>query len=219
MNPALKSLLALVAAVLGIPSASAQISFGRMGSTVLGGLVENESVQKELKLSAEQIKKCKDINLKVRDKYKDEFGKIPMLKPEARGEFLRELMKTMGDDTAKELTTVLNPAQSKRLNQIDLQQRGAQAFLDAQVEKALLLTDDQKEQVKTINADALKEIQRQLSQGTAGAKIEDFGKKMLALRKETMDRLMATLTDQQKKAWEDLIGTPFELKTELPTGR
>jgi len=37
-------------------------------------------------------------------------------------------------------------------------------------------------------------------------------KKMAALNKETMEKVSGVLTDDQKKAWKDLTGEPFEFK-------
>jgi hypothetical protein len=43
-------------------------------------------------------------------------------------------------------------------------------------------------------------------------------KRVAALRKETMETATAVLTDDQKKAWKDLTGEPFEVKREPPRG-
>jgi hypothetical protein len=38
--------------------------------------------------------------------------------------------------------------------------------------------------------------------------------KMTALRKERLDKALATLTDDQKKTWKELTGEPYEVKFE-----
>ena len=62
---------------------------------------------------------------------------------------------------------VLQPAQMKRLQQIDLQQRGALAFQETEVIKALQLTENQQDLVKTINADAAKEMRLKIGERAA----------------------------------------------------
>src|SRR5262245_54667748 len=179
--------LACAALALVVPPAATQAPFGRGGNVGVGMLVENPDVQNELKLTEEQIKKWKAVNDQIRDKHKDDFARVIALKPEARAEFIRDMLKAMNEETIKALAGVLSAGQAKRLDQIDLQQRGAQAFLDAPVQKTLMLTDDQKEQIDTITADASKVIREA---GAKGGKPEDFGKKMVAMRKETMERVM-----------------------------
>jgi hypothetical protein len=196
--------------------ALAQIPFGgKMGSSGAGFLIENEAVQKELKLTDEQVKKCKAINQELREKHQDDFEKLKGLKKEDRAEQLKEVMRAISEETMKALAGVLDPQQAKRLYQIDLQQRGPQAFTDPAIEKALKLSDDQKTQIKTLNDDAAKEI-RDTFESAGGGKSLDLGKKMLAVRKETLERITAVLTDKQKQEWSSLTGKPFDLTPEGP---
>jgi hypothetical protein len=104
----------------------AQFPFGGMGG--FGGfgkpsqLIRNDQVQKELKLSPEQLKK---INAVIQEQQK---------KMEAAIE------KAMGD--------VLEAEQSKRIWQISLQLSGFRAYADAKLQEELKFSDDQKDTVK-----------------------------------------------------------------------
>src|SRR5439155_2091673 len=120
------------------------------------------------------------------------------------------------------------PEQTKRLKQIELQQRGADGLLQKDVEKALNLTDEQKEKIKTITEDARKEMQslrpapgagRPGGGGGAGGPPQEFFKKMAMVRKETQDKAMAVLTAEQVKTYKELTGAPFEMKFEPRQGR
>jgi Spy/CpxP family protein refolding chaperone len=178
------------------------------GST--GALLRNEGVQKELKLSEDQIEKVKKATQEVQEKFKGDFEKLKGLdKAEAREKF-GELFKKIGAETDKAVSGILKPEQAKRLRQIQLQQMGSQAFSEEDVVKALKITDDQKEKIKTIREDAGKEM-RELFKG---GNFEEAQKKMAALRKETMEKVQAVLSADQKKAWKDLTGEPFEVKFE-----
>src|SRR5205085_3611903 len=57
----------------------------------------------------------------------------------------------------KALSGVLDEKQMTRLRQIELQQRGTQAFLDASVQKDLHITPEQTANIKTILDDFRKE--------------------------------------------------------------
>jgi Spy/CpxP family protein refolding chaperone len=207
------SLAALGLIVSVLPTTLAQPPRG--GPGMMGGpgaLVNNSGVQKELNLTEEQIQKSRDVLQKVREKHQDEFEKMRDMDPEERREKGQQLMKAVGDEMIKELSDVLSADQIKRLKQIGLQQRGPQAFLDPEVEKSLKLTDDQKRAIKTIADDAGREM-REVFQNAQG-NFQEAMQKVGAMRKEAMNKVVAVLNDQQKDAWKDLTGKPFEVRFE-----
>ena len=203
---------ALVAPALGQPP------FGGRGGGFGGPgmLLQNKGVQKELKLSDEQIQKITDLTQKIRDKHKDDFAALEKLDQQERREKGMELFRSIGEETNKELASVLKPEQSKRLKQISIQQRGSQAFNEEDVQTTLKLTDDQKDKIKTLNEDAGKEM-REIFQNAQG-NFREAGEKAGALRKETMEKVLALLTDEQRKSWKEMTGEPFEVKFEGPRG-
>ncbi len=58
---------------------------------------------------------------------------------------------------------------------------------------------------------------REIFQNAQG-NFREAGEKAGALRKETMEKVMALLTDEQKKAWKDMTGEPFEVRFEGTRG-
>jgi hypothetical protein len=193
---------------------------GGMGGGPLG-LLQNESVQKELNLTSDQVSKVKDVAKEIGDKHQEEFAALRDLSREERQEKGRALRKTIHEEAKKSLAGVLKPEQEKRLHQIELQQMHARAFSDPDVQAALKLSDDQKDKLKTINDDAQKEMESMFpgrrggaggGGGQQGGNREENRKKMQTLQKETMDKSLAVLNDQQKKEWSDMLGTPFEVQ-------
>jgi hypothetical protein len=183
------SALAIAVAILAVSPALAQRQRGGGGG--LGMYLNAKSVQEELKLSEDDAKKITD-----------ELGKLGRdLKPEERAE-----------KTAKILSDNLKPDQLKRLNQIMWQRGGLSgAINNADVQTALKVDDKQKEKIKTIEEDFAK-ARRELFQGGGGG--GGNREKMQELRKKADEDLNAVLTDDQKKAWKDLLGTEF--KGEIP---
>jgi Spy/CpxP family protein refolding chaperone len=233
MRSVLKTLLVLSLAGLLAGPALAQRGQGRGGRGGFGGpdaLALNPSVQKELNLSEDQIQKIKDVTQSIRDKHKDESDAVRNLQGDERREKNQELRKKISDETNQALAGILKPEQSKRLKEITLQQRSAQAFNDPEVQKGLNLTDDQKDKIKTINEDAAKDMRELFPQGGrqgAGgggggvvdpAVFKERMTKMAAIRKETMDKVTSVLTEDQKKTWKEMTGQPFEVKYEAPQG-
>jgi Spy/CpxP family protein refolding chaperone len=171
----------------------------------LGFLAMNPGVQKEIKVTDEQRDKLKDAMTKVREDHKDDFAKFRDLSDEEK----QKLMKTFNDETDKALGKVLDDKQMKRLRQIGLQQQGARAFQNPEVQGKLKLTNDQKEKIKTLNEEAIQKM-RDLFQG--GGDREENAKKFAELRKDTMEKVTGVLTDDQKKTWKEMTGEPFEVQ-------
>jgi Spy/CpxP family protein refolding chaperone len=180
----------------------------------LGGfdlLLQNEGVHKELKLSEEQLTKVKEVIHQVRQKHKEELEKQSQLSPEERKEKAQVVLEAISQETLKSLTDTLKPEQIRRLKQIHLQLKGIQAFFEADVGKALKLTDEQRDKLKTIEEDAREEF-RKATTGPGKANFQEALKKAVALRKEALDKAIAVLTPEQKKTWKDLAGAPYEIK-------
>jgi hypothetical protein len=211
MTLAVKILLAVGTAWVSLSAAQAQSPFTRLSAAGVGTMVDNERVQKELRLTDDQTTKCKAIYAKIQAKHQETFEK---LRAQKQAQQILELTKAVNQETLKAFATVLQPQQLKRLQQIDLQQRGALAFQEPEIIRALQLTDDQQDLVKTINADAAKEMKDSFA--NPQAKLEEVGKKIGELRKETMERATALLSAPQRKTWQEMVGPPFEFKITPP---
>jgi len=125
-----------------------------------------------------------------------------------------ELGRTINEETYKALADVLKPEQIKRLKQIQLQRQGTFAFMSPDTQMELKLTDDQKDKIKTIGDDARQEMGALFEEQDQAAR----QKKMAAFQKETMEKITAVLTDDQKKTWKEMTGEPFEYKPDPGEG-
>jgi Spy/CpxP family protein refolding chaperone len=179
--------------------------FGQFG---LAGLVQNEGVQKELKLDKEVADKVRDAVQKVQAKYRDDFAKLRDLPQEERGPKTQALSRTVNEETLKAVGDILKPDQLKRLKQIELQQAGVQAFSRPEVQKALNLTDEQKQKIRTIAEESGREMRELFGAGNP-AEARD---KIAELRKKTTEKIQGVLTADQKRSWKELTGEPFELR-------
>lgn len=191
--------------------------FGMMGQGgMMGGalqLLANSGVQKELKLSDEQVKQATDAVAEQRDKMRERMQELGQdTTPEAR----REAMTKIQASATKAAEEILNPDQKKRFEQIRLQSMGAGAFLSPKVAEELKITDDQKEKLREIQ-------QAGRPQGAPGGGAQgDFQAmmtRMQELRKETYEKAHGVLTDTQKASWKEMTGEPFEVKFEMPARR
>jgi hypothetical protein len=166
-------------------------------------------VQDELMLTDEQGTKstalCKELNQKYREDLQhvlDAHGGEEELNRK-----IAELTKTINAEFAKSLADLLVPEQIKRFNQIELQSLGVNAFLTPGVQTALQLTDAQKHEIKN-TAEGWQGEVRVVVMGSS----EYSQEKMTSLRKSGVEKILSSLTTDQKKRWIELIGEPFDLK-------
>jgi len=199
----------MVAVLSGTAMAQGRGGFG-MG---MGGgpvnLLTNASVQKELKLDTAQVEKATELASKTREKMTSIREQVGDLQGQERMTKTQELMKPINEENMKAVAAFLKPEQVKRLQQIELQQRGATALSDPVVAKKLSITDEQAAKVKTILADQQSEM-GEIRQA-AGNDFAAMMPKITALRKETDTKVMALMTEDQKKTWKEMTGEPFTI--------
>jgi hypothetical protein len=206
--------LALVfgALVLLSSPALAQRGMGR-GGFGPAQLVQNKSVQEELKIDADQAKKVKETLDKVREDLKDEYAKFGRGSDASQEERAAARKKT-GEAETKALKDVLKDDQVKRLQQIQRQLMGLAIFDDPDVQKELKLTDEQKDKIKDIQKDLQKERDAIFPPGEKPdfSKFQENQKKLQGITKEAMDNASKALKDDQKKTLKELTGAAFEIK-------
>ena len=207
-----------VAAVLAMPAEAQQPKHKGHGSHMpMGGgagLIANQAVQKELKLTKEQASNSEAVARAVRAKHHGEFDKVEDLDAQKRSEKTAEIVRTMISETNKGLADVLTPEQMKRYRQVQLQQLGLWAFTEPEVQSKLKLTDDQLGQIRKINADSQSQ-RRELAQGGGGGNREEMQKKAATLGKNSMDSIekaLAVLSADQKQVWKEMTGEPFDVR-------
>jgi Spy/CpxP family protein refolding chaperone len=201
-----------VAALLAMPAYAQQPKHKGRGSRMpMGGgagLISNQGVQKELKLTDEQTSKAEAVARDVREKHHGDFAKLQDLDAQERSEKTAEIVRTMTRETNKALADVLKPEQMNRYRQIQLQHLGLRALTEPEVQSKLKLTDDQVGQIRRLNADSQSQ-RREFSQGGGGGNRQEMQKKEATLDKESMDKALAVLSADQKQAWKDMTGEPF----------
>jgi hypothetical protein len=204
----------LTALVAG--SASAQPpGGGRGGGFGPAGMLMMEAVQKELKLSDEQVadlrKVAEGMGAKMREKMQDAQGDR---------EKMQAAFREMNEEAMKEIGKVLKPEQLKRFKELQHQQQGVLAAANnKELAGQLKLTDEQVSKIQKINEELRSDMNELRQSGGFGD--PETMKKMQAARKEAMTKATAVLTNEQKKTWEEMTGKPFEFPAmgQRPGGR
>jgi hypothetical protein len=225
----------------GFGTGSGGGGFGGGGSSTGGGLAScrmaplmQKPVQRELKLTANQLKKLRELQAKQEDGMRRMMTGINFETLFKSPDSLTKQYQELAATAEKTVDEILTGAQKQRLREISLQQRGGHALADPDVADALKLTDEQRQQIQTIQVEASKELQTLAMQEMQGlmefkgnpfdfrqgfdkmAKgqkaFEKLVKKSEELSKSTSKKLLDVLTTEQNDEWKKLLGKPFKSK-------
>ena len=237
-NCSLWLVLATLAIALISASAVAQEDRGRRRPGGMGGmmgrggggggagfllmLLQNEKVQKEIKLIDVQIEEIKALVEDRRAEMRKRFAELENMDEGERREKRRQIFRQMQEGAAeqeKKLTKqieeiLVEEGQMKRLNQIAVQLQGSRALNNPKVLEALGITEGQKEQLAKIREEIGQKMRKQMQEAEGKSQEErremmrTFGAQM---GKEVQEKVMGVLTDEQKNKFKELKGKEFKL--------
>ena len=211
-------ILSLIITVAAVASVDAQ-GFGGGGWGGRGGgrgggggvfmLVRNEAVQKDLALSSEAEAKVKSLTEEF-DKGLGERPDFENLSREEVGKAMEkriELSKTQAEKLLPKLKDALSADQFVRLQQIQWQTMGVDAYSDAEIVKALPVAQDQQDKIKAINT----EYAGKFDELRRGGRDENGREKMQVLFKERDSKISEVLTKEQLDKFATLKGKEFDI--------
>jgi hypothetical protein len=197
------------------------------GGGGMWGLVQNEAIQKELKLRPEQIKRIEDIRAEFQGLGIGQRGPKDSSDEDRRAKAQTMQEKVQGlQERVKQL---LDPPQLKRLEEISLQVRlrmqGIVALDDARIVEQLGITDLQREQLRKLQREFREKHEtehprldaqawRALSEEQQQAKRLEHHKLLEKLQEQATLEAMKIFSDQQKNKLEQLKGKTFAFDME-----
>lgn len=194
--------------------------FGRgFGGSNLATLLSSEAVQKELGLEGDSLDKAKGLREDFQAEFRKAMGDngfaglrdLPEAERAAKMAELRTKMTAASAEVAKTMKTkvqaVLTPQQFERLQQIHWQAEGTGALNDAEVVKALGISQEQTDKIAAIEKET-REKQRELFRDgfNDGAR-----EKLTALTKERNENTLAVLSAEQREKFTQLKGKEFDV--------
>ncbi len=196
----------------------------RMGG-MLGGraavpmfLLSLPEIQKELGLSAEQQAKLKELAANYFREIRQQMGGLRELGEQQRIEKLAQVQKKAhaeGRELCKRFDEVLSSYQKQRFKQILLQVRGVTALGDKDVAEALGLTDGQKRGLKAVG-DSAREKLAELERQRGDLKRQQAWERARAIQKESTEKALALLTQDQRDRFEKMKGPRLDLDLHGP---
>jgi hypothetical protein len=233
---AMFGVVALLAALLLVPSASAQPGgrggpggFGGFGGGPGGpggggllGLLRVEAVQKEIEAIPDQLEAVQKLEEELRADRPTERPDWRNMSEEDRDKAIAEMRErtTKQAATAKsKLAEILLPPQMARLEQIALQQRGIQALSDEEVAAKLGISAAQKEKIASVAEENRTGMRERMQAIMQGGNRETMREEFAKVRKEMEDKVLAVLTSAQKAKFEEMKGEAFEMPAQAFGGR
>jgi hypothetical protein len=199
---------AVLAGVLAVCARAQRVPYQPTGPfSGFDVILLTESVQQELQLTIDQLRQIKELVRSIRIKRKAEFEN-KSYRTEDRVEKARGMLQAVSDDTLREAAQYLKQDQLKRLKQIHIQWIGLQAFFQPDLQAALQLTSEQKQELDKIN----QQLQESSSRAVQDGKKKGIEPKLQAigdLRRQAMARAVGLLSPEQKQIWASLTGPPF----------
>ena len=185
-------------------------------------LLRMEQVQKELKVTDEQKTKIDAVLTASRERMRGQMPSgglrdLPQEEREKKMAEFRDARKKANEETEKELAKVLTADQSTRLDEITLQQRGAEGLKDEKVAKKLDLTKDQLTKIDEALAWGQAEQRKLMGEGRGQGKNVDREafkqnqEKRDKIRKDMEAKALEALSKDQKEKFEKMKGKAFEL--------
>jgi hypothetical protein len=189
-------------------------------------MLTNADLQKELKITDDQKKALKDVTTKAEELAKERAAAFGGGGGGGDRQAMQEKTTKLAEEAKATAEKALTDDQKKRIKQIDVQRMGLAAFTNEDVIKGLKITDDQKAKLKTVSDDTQKQIAalrtelglggRGAGGGAAGArpdpeKMAEFQKKSAKMTEDAMAKATKELTNDQQKAWKEMVGEAFDV--------
>jgi hypothetical protein len=172
-------------------------------------------IRRDLNITNDQLNRLNEAYGRLRQGYQDEFSRLGNLNEQQRAQRIQELNRTFNTDIGRMTGGILTPDQLNRYGQLQLQQRGLEAFSDADIRQRLNLTDQQIQGLRQMEQDydrLIRELRRDVpaNRNEALRRYDQF-------QQQTRDRLNNLFTEQQRNTWGQMIGNPFNFRPDFGT--
>jgi eukaryotic-like serine/threonine-protein kinase len=165
-------------------------------------LLSQPAVLDDLTLTGEQRARVEELAARLDRQRLESFRDFGRISPDERRRKFLELAR--GNDA--EVRQVLSRAQLGRLRQIVLQTQGAGAFRDSKVVAKLKLTAEQRVRIQGIEEESFFGG----PPPRPGTPPDEFRKAHEQKLKLARERILALLTPEQVRHWQELTGEPFK---------
>ena len=176
-------------------------------------LVRSDQVQEDIGTTAKQKQKI-DLAVEVMNKklgdLRSGFRDLSREERAQRIAEVRALRRELNQKATEMIATFLSEQQNQRIDQILLQQRGARALVDKDLQDKLEISGNQGDRISTIFQEQ-DEAMREMFQGVSRDDQRQLFSQVRDMRTEAEAQALGVLTKQQSGKFKQLMGEPFEL--------
>ncbi|MBB3206952.1 hypothetical protein FHS27_002766 [Rhodopirellula rubra] len=179
-------------------------------------LLRSPEVREHLKLESVQEEGLKKIEERIREEPRNSGARdfdFRNATQEERAEFfgkMQEEQKKQAEKHRELLEEVLGFDQLERLDQLILQRRGLIALGDTEIQDAIELSKKQRETLQQVRSEQEEKMRERMRSLMQSGDRNGMREKMEEIREEIEKDVMAVLTPEQKKKFEDMKGEPFD---------
>lgn len=175
--------------------------------------VSNLDFREEMKFTKLQLRDFGTVRFDINRKRKNELRKLRDIKPEARLKFYYDLLDRLHKETDEKLKAILTPAQYQRLDEIMLQVAGERKLFDPEMIKQLKISIDQQRKFIKVQDGVSAEFEK-LRKLLVKREIQpaEYRKRWMQADAESKKKLVAVLTEQQRKQYDTMKGKPFPVE-------
>lgn len=186
--------------------------------SVMGGpiLLDDARVQKELGINAEQEAKVAEVSKVTRGRVQEAMRGERQLPPAEGHQRMMQAAQKINAEMTAALARTLGPRQLQRFEELRYHYIGAEGFGEPALQDRLKMSAAQRSQAVAINQEAHAETRRLMSEEKAAARTGKAGEvreekaEELDVRRQSMAKVEAILSDDQRRAYEALRGEPLE---------
>jgi hypothetical protein len=182
-------------------------SFYPFGIPKAAPLFQYSNVRKELNLTDPQFNQLNQSFGQLNTRFAEEFALFQNLDPEQRAVKLQELRRNFNEQFLKSAGGLLNEQQVNRLRQLELQNFGLSVFAEPNFPTQFNLTVQQRERIAALQNQANKSLQEITT--LSSTNLDDALRRYQAWRQATQTELNNILTEQQRRMWAQMTGSPF----------
>jgi hypothetical protein len=172
-------------------------------------LLGEKSVQVDLALEQSARKHIDSMVEKFSAEWQELLRDAPALTPAQRRDRFLESART----NKRDVQSILDKNQIKRLQQIRLQLQGFMAFNEPEIIATLQLTESQRQALRQIEGETFMFMK---DRGNIAKEVTRESRKKLLL--SAMEKSLAVLTPNQRSQWQSLLGSTFkgQVSDDLP---
>jgi hypothetical protein len=173
----------------------------------------NPDIRRMLNLDDQQFDRLNNSTTQLQTRFRTDFSRLGDLDANERANRLRTLTGDFRNQFLRSAGAVLNPEQMTRFRQLDLQNRGIDAFGDADVRRRLNLNDQQIRRFDDLNTRSTQQMNQ--FRELAGTNREQAMSRYQNFARTLQEERNRILTPEQQRTWQELIGDPFDFQPDF----